>query len=246
MPSFSTPESPTLAGWPNLQAIEIDVQDPRIACVFELRQLHGLDVQDGHDASSIHFLVLANVQAVGCARLTPASAAGQFPHQTDNRVKLFSANMVDSSLSHPELCLELGALYFTQKADSPTGIYSKDDANSDHGILSVIGRRLATRQILMQLCQAMFSKSLSIGVRYWIAVLPPLLVHALNQVGFFFKQIGPAFKNIGDASEVAPYKVDLHHVQKTMGTSRPDLLRWIRGDGSDPRDKRGSMTNDEI
>jgi hypothetical protein len=65
-------------------------------------------------------------------------------------------------------------------------------------------------------------------------------------VGFFFKQIGPAFKNIGDASEVAPYKVDLHHVQKTMGTSRPDLLRWIRGDGSDPRDKRGSMTNDEI
>jgi N-acyl amino acid synthase of PEP-CTERM/exosortase system len=246
MPRFSTPESPLLAGWPHFEAIEINVQDPQIARLFELRQLHGVGVEDGYDASSMHFLAFANVQAVGCARLTPANDAGQFPHQTDNCVKLFSANMADSPLSHPELCLELGALIFPQTAGSPAGIYGKDDANPDHGIVSVMGRRLATRQILMQLCQAMFRKSLSYGIRYWIAVLPPLLVHALNQVGFFFKQIGPVFKITGDSSDVALYKVDFYHVQKIMGTSRPDLLRWIRGEGLDSREKRGAMAEEEI
>lgn len=235
MPSFNTPESPPLSGWPNFEAIEVDVQDPRIVRVFELRQLHGVDVQDGHDASSLHFLALANVQVVGCARLTPASATGLFPHQTDNCVKLFSTNMADWPSAHPELWLELGSLIFTQTAGSPAGIFGKDDAKPDHGIISVMGQRLATRLILMQLCQAMFGKSLSNGIRYWMAVLPPLMVHALNQVGFFFKQIGPVFKNSGYSSDVAPYKVDLFHVQKIMEASRPDLLRWIRGEGLDPR-----------
>jgi hypothetical protein len=147
-------------------------------------------------------------------------------------VNFSATGYVTAALSNPALCLELSAVVFTPSKNSPAGVFNADDNRDDNGLSSVTDRRVASRQILTLLCKAMFTKSLALGARYWIAALPPVAAHALNQMGFHFRKAGPDMSHFGD---VAPYIADLHRVQEVMDTLRPDLLRWMRGESADPR-----------
>ena len=78
---------------------------------------------------------------------------------------------------------------------------------------------------MLSLYRELFNHSLDTGLRYWYAAMERPLARVLAQMGFAFKQVGPASDYFGP---VAPYLADLRELQARVGAVNPSLLQWLR------------------
>ncbi len=176
---------------------------------------------DAHDAVSQHFCAL-NLQKelAGYVRLVPTDAQGRFPFQTH------CAGLFDSvKLPPPQHAGEISRLivhkhYRRRRGDTLAGvtIASPDQPPPQE-------RRNDSPQILLTVFRQMYAASVGSGTRYWYAAMERPLARALKQLGFDFQQIGPVTDYYGP---VAPYLADLRELEASVGTAKPELLRWMR------------------
>lgn len=175
---------------------------------------------DAADADSAHFYALDRKGVLaGYVRLVPPGKDGRFPFQ-EHCTGLFD----HVSLPDPSHCGEISRLmvdaqYRRRRGDNLAGVTVTNDASP------AVERRNESPQILLSLFRQMYAHCVGTGVRYWYAAMERPLARALARLGFNFDAIGAETDYYGP---VAPYLADLRTLERSVGTARPELLRWMQ------------------